>query len=109
MLLVGAATSLRARPVCGLKTPPTRRPSARLRLKASITSRPAPHAPPLPQGKASYAVRPGDRVGCSVLPPPPLEASPEPLPLDIVYEDEHLIVINKVGLVGGAGFLLGGS
>ena len=35
-------------------------------------------------------------VSCSVLPPPPLEAGPEPLPLDIVYEDEHLLVINKV-------------
>lgn len=42
-------------------------------------------------------MRPGDVVSCAVLPPPPLEASPEPLPLDIVYEDEHLIVINKVG------------
>lgn len=49
-----------------------------------------------PQAKASYAVRPGDLVGCSVLPPPPLEASPESLPLDIVFEDEHLLVINKV-------------
>lgn len=42
-------------------------------------------------------MRPGDVVACSVLPPPPLEAAPEALPLDIVYEDEHLIVINKVG------------
>jgi 23S rRNA-/tRNA-specific pseudouridylate synthase len=48
------------------------------------------------QGKASHGVRPGDVVSCAVLPPPPLEAAPEPLPLDIVYEDEHLIVINKV-------------
>jgi 23S rRNA-/tRNA-specific pseudouridylate synthase len=49
-----------------------------------------------PQAKSSYAVRLGDTVGCSVLPPPPLEAAPEELPLDIVYEDEHLLVINKV-------------
>ena len=49
-----------------------------------------------PQPKAAYAVRPGDLVGCNVLPPPPLEASPEELPLDIVYEDEHLLVVNKV-------------
>jgi 23S rRNA-/tRNA-specific pseudouridylate synthase len=32
-----------------------------------------------------------------VLPPPPLGAAPEALPLDIVYEDDHLMVINKVG------------
>ncbi|PSC67546.1 ribosomal large subunit pseudouridine synthase D [Micractinium conductrix] len=48
-----------------------------------------------PQPKASYGVKPGDLVACSVLPPPPLEASPEALPLAIVYEDEHLLVINK--------------
>ncbi|KAL4447413.1 hypothetical protein ABPG75_004632 [Micractinium tetrahymenae] len=48
-----------------------------------------------PQPKASYGVRPGDVVACSVFPPPPLEAAPEALPLDIVYEDEHLMVINK--------------
>lgn len=52
-------------------------------------------APPTAQAKVSYPVRPGDRVACSVLPPPPLEANPEPIPLDIVYEDDHLIVINK--------------
>ncbi len=53
------------------------------------------HLPAL-QAKASYGVKPGDVVCCSVLPPPPLEAAPEPLPLDIVYEDAHLLVINKV-------------
>lgn len=52
---------------------------------------------PALQAKASYGVKPGDVICCSVLPPPPLEAAPEPLPLDIVYEDDHLLVINKVG------------
>jgi 23S rRNA pseudouridine1911/1915/1917 synthase len=47
------------------------------------------------QSKASYAVKPGDAVAAAVLPPPPLEAAPEALPLDVVFEDEHLIVINK--------------
>ena len=47
------------------------------------------------QVKASYAVRPGDAVEYQVLPPPPLEAAPEALPLDIVFEDDDLIVINK--------------
>jgi len=48
-----------------------------------------------PQPKASYAVRSGDAIRCSVLPPPPLEACPEDIPLDIVFEDEHVIVVNK--------------
>jgi 23S rRNA pseudouridine1911/1915/1917 synthase len=48
-----------------------------------------------PQSKASYVIKHGDVVHCSVLPPPPLEAAPEPLPLDIVFEDEHVIVVNK--------------
>ncbi|KAG7666650.1 putative RNA pseudouridine synthase 2, chloroplastic [Nannochloris sp. 'desiccata'] len=48
-----------------------------------------------PQSKASYVVKQGDVVLCSVLPPPPLEAAPESIPLDIVFEDEHVIVVNK--------------
>ncbi|KAI8110113.1 hypothetical protein M9435_001792 [Picochlorum sp. BPE23] len=45
--------------------------------------------------KASYAVKVGDTVECSVLPPPPLRADPEDIDLDIVYEDDDVIVINK--------------
>jgi 23S rRNA pseudouridine1911/1915/1917 synthase len=45
--------------------------------------------------KASYAVKVGDSIQCSVIPPPPLRANPENIPLDIVYEDEHVIVIDK--------------
>ena len=63
-----------------------------------------PCKPALLQAKASHGVRPGDVVRCSVLPPAPLEAGPEALPLDIVFEDEHLIVINKVGVGVAAGF-----
>jgi 23S rRNA pseudouridine1911/1915/1917 synthase len=48
-----------------------------------------------PQSKASYVIKQGDVVNCSVLPPPPLEAAPEAIPLDIVFEDEHVIVVNK--------------
>lgn len=47
------------------------------------------------QKKASYTIKSGDSVLCSILPPPPLEAAPEALPLEIVFEDEHLIVVNK--------------
>jgi len=45
--------------------------------------------------KASYRVEPGDRVRVEVPLPEPLEAEPEEIPLDIVYEDEHLVVVNK--------------
>lgn len=47
------------------------------------------------QTKSSYGIRAGDQIQCSILPPPPLEASPEDIPLDIVYEDDCIIVINK--------------
>jgi 23S rRNA pseudouridine1911/1915/1917 synthase len=45
--------------------------------------------------KPSQKVHPGDIICCRVLRLPPLELVPEPIPLDIVYEDEHLLVINK--------------
>eukprot|EP00850_Spirogloea_muscicola_P016075 SM000128S26208 [mRNA] locus=s128:141188:144067:+ [translate_table: standard] len=48
-----------------------------------------------PQLKASYTVRPGERVACRLAAPPPLLALPEDLPLDIVFEDAHLLVVNK--------------
>ncbi len=46
-------------------------------------------------GKASYRVRSGDRVAIR-LPPMPREGpQPEDIPLEILYEDEHLAAINK--------------
>eukprot|EP00850_Spirogloea_muscicola_P003809 SM000015S01309 [mRNA] locus=s15:1165004:1167528:- [translate_table: standard] len=45
--------------------------------------------------QASYTVRPGERVACRLAAPPPLLALPEDLPLDIVFEDAHLLVVNK--------------
>jgi 23S rRNA pseudouridine1911/1915/1917 synthase len=50
--------------------------------------------------KASYKVRAGDDVSVTVPPPRPLEAQPEDIPLDILFEDDDLIVVNKpAGLV----------
>ncbi|GFH07381.1 RNA pseudouridine synthase, putative [Haematococcus lacustris] len=46
--------------------------------------------------KASCAVRWGDQVQATLLPAPTLQALPEAIPLDIVYEDDHLMVVNKV-------------
>ncbi len=45
--------------------------------------------------KASYRLRSNDQVLVSVPPPPPSELEPEPLSLDVVFEDDHLIAINK--------------
>ena len=45
--------------------------------------------------KASYEPEGGDRVDLVIPPPEPYDVIPEEIPLDIVYEDEHLIAINK--------------
>ena len=45
--------------------------------------------------KASTKLRSGDKVEVYVPPPPPTEIQPEDIPLNVLYEDEHLIVINK--------------
>ena len=46
-------------------------------------------------GKPSYRLRPGQRVAI-VLPEIPREAPrPENIPLDVLYQDEHLVVVNK--------------
>ena len=44
---------------------------------------------------ASYRVRLGDRVSLTVPPPEPTGLAPEALPLDILYEDQDLILVNK--------------
>lgn len=42
----------------------------------------------------------GDRLTVTIPNPEPLSLTPEPIPLDILYEDEHLLIINKpAGLV----------
>jgi len=56
--------------------------------------------------KPNYRVKPGDLVTI-VLPHPPrkIELIPEDIPLDIIFEDEHVIVLNKqVGLVVHPGY-----
>lgn len=44
---------------------------------------------------ASYQVRVGDRVSFTVPTPEPSPLAPEALPLDILYEDRDLILVNK--------------
>ena len=43
----------------------------------------------------SYAVEPGDEIVFRLIRKPPMQADPEPIPLDIVYEDDDLLVVNK--------------
>ena len=45
--------------------------------------------------KKNYAMREGDEVEVITPDPVPAEAVPQDIPLDIVYEDEDIIVINK--------------
>lgn len=45
--------------------------------------------------KASYKLRPFDHIHCTLMKAPPLELIPQDLPLNILYEDEHLLVVNK--------------
>src|SRR2546426_9863930 len=50
--------------------------------------------------KASYKVSAQDEVEVELTPAPAANFTPENIPLEIVFEDEHLIVINKpAGLV----------
>ena len=45
--------------------------------------------------KANYKLRAGDEIVVTLPEPQPLNAQPENIPLDIIYEDEDVIVINK--------------
>lgn len=45
--------------------------------------------------KASYEPDAGDRVDLVIPPPEPYDVIPEEMPLTIVFEDDHLIAINK--------------
>ncbi|MBI3934979.1 MAG: RluA family pseudouridine synthase [Acidobacteria bacterium] len=50
---------------------------------------------PSPVSRAGYRLRGGERITITVEPVAPLRALPEALPLDILYEDEDLVAINK--------------
>lgn len=45
--------------------------------------------------KAKQPVAPGDEVVVAIPDPEPMDLEPEDIPLDIVYEDEEVLVINK--------------
>jgi 23S rRNA pseudouridine1911/1915/1917 synthase len=45
--------------------------------------------------KPNYLIRPNQHISVAVPPPQKSDISPENIPLDIVYEDEFLILLNK--------------
>lgn len=45
--------------------------------------------------RAGHKVQPGEMVSVTIPPPEPTDISPENIPLDVVYEDNHILVINK--------------
>ena len=54
--------------------------------------------------RASYPLREGETVDAEPVAPPPLHASPEPIPLTVLYEDNDLVAIDKpAGMVVHAG------
>ncbi len=54
--------------------------------------------------KPSLALRGGETVDVEPVEPPPLRATPEAIPLEILYEDADLVAVNKpAGMVAHAG------
>ena len=45
--------------------------------------------------KPGYRVKADDEITGHIPPPEPLDCRPEPIDIDILFEDEHLIVLNK--------------
>ena len=45
--------------------------------------------------RSSHQVMPGEIIHVTLQRPPPQDAAPENIPLDILYEDDQLIVVNK--------------
>lgn len=45
--------------------------------------------------KPGYRLRGGEHITITVVPPAPLRAMPEAVPLDVLYEDEDLVIVNK--------------
>jgi 23S rRNA pseudouridine1911/1915/1917 synthase len=54
--------------------------------------------------RPSHVLRPGDTIDVTPADPPPLNATPEALPLSVLYEDKDLVAIDKpAGMVVHAG------
>lgn len=54
--------------------------------------------------KGSHRVRGGERITVEVQPRPPMRAEAESIPLDVLYEDEDVVAVNKpAGMIVHAG------
>ncbi len=54
--------------------------------------------------EAAYRLKGGECIEIEPVAPPPLRAEPEPIPLRILYEDDHVIAVDKpAGMVVHAG------
>ena len=45
--------------------------------------------------KAGYRVKSGENISGRIPAPVPVEFKPEPIPIHILYEDDHIVVVNK--------------
>ncbi len=45
--------------------------------------------------KSSKKIQPNDLISCTIMKAPPLELLPENIPLEIVFEDSEMVVVNK--------------
>jgi 23S rRNA pseudouridine1911/1915/1917 synthase len=55
--------------------------------------------------KANYRVRPGDTIEITLMKPPPIELTPQDIPLDIPHEDDDMLIVNKAaGMVTHPGY-----
>jgi len=45
--------------------------------------------------KPGYVIKSGDIVRAEIPPPEPIDCAPEPIPLSLLHEDGHVIVLNK--------------
>ncbi len=55
--------------------------------------------------KASRKLKPGDVVSCTLIKPPPIELIPQNIPIEVLFEDSHLLIVDKpAGIVTHPGF-----
>jgi 23S rRNA pseudouridine1911/1915/1917 synthase len=45
--------------------------------------------------KPGYRVKSGQNISGTIPAPVPIEFKPEPIPIDIIHEDDHIVVVNK--------------
>lgn len=54
--------------------------------------------------RSAHRIAAGDAIEVEVQPRPPLAAKPEEIPIEVLYEDDHIVVVNKrAGMVVHAG------